>query len=190
MRRLTRGGYGLVSPDGATIAVSRRSGIFTIRPDGSGGRSVAGGRPAAWLPDSRHLLAIQRKALVNIDLGDRSVDVIERGEVGSWSVSPDGQDVAYDVYRRRPPSGECWFDIHVARLDGSSNRALTQGGRSSDPVWGATSHRNGSRRLSGLELVRAVRTRWYDRRSVESASETRSFGPGNREEPGPFCFKG
>jgi hypothetical protein len=31
MRRLTGGGYGVVSPEGGTIAVSRRSGIFTIK---------------------------------------------------------------------------------------------------------------------------------------------------------------
>lgn len=139
MRKLTRGGYGLVSPDGETIAVSRRSGILTIHADGSGGRFVARGKPVAWLPDSRHLLAIQRKALVNVDLGDRSIDVVERAAVVAWSLSPDGQTLAYQVYRRRVPSGQCWFDVYTARVDGSSKRRLTRGGRSSNPVWGARS---------------------------------------------------
>ena len=137
MRRLARGGYGLVSPDGETIAVSRRAGIFTVRPDGSGGRFVSRGRPAAWLPDSRHLLALQNKAFVRIDLEDGSVDVIDRRDVVGWSVSPDGQSLAYDVYRKRVPSGECWFDIYTAGVDGSAKRRLTQGGRSSNPVWGS-----------------------------------------------------
>jgi hypothetical protein len=137
MRRLTRGGYGLVSPDGAKIAVSRRAGIFTIRPDGRGGHFVARGRLGDWLSDSRHLLAIQQKAFVRIDLQDGSVDVIDPREVTGWSVSPDGQSIAYEVYRQRPPSGECWFDVYTARIDGTARRRLTTGGRSSSPVWGS-----------------------------------------------------
>ena len=139
MRRLARGGYGLVSPDGRAIAISRRTGIFTVDPNGDGERFIARGRPAAWLPDSRHLLAVQRSALVSIDLSDRSVEVIERREVGTWSISPDGKTLAYDVYLARPPSGECGFDIYSAQVDGSSKRRLTTGGRSSHPVWGEDS---------------------------------------------------
>jgi WD40-like Beta Propeller Repeat len=139
MRRLARGGFGLVAPDGRTIAISRRTGIFTVDPDGRGERFIARGRPAAWLPDSRHLLAVQRQALVNIDLSDGSVDIIERREVGTWSISPDGKTLAYDVYLARPPSGECGFDIYSAQVDGSSKRRLTTGGRSSHPIWGAGS---------------------------------------------------
>jgi hypothetical protein len=136
MRRLARGDFGLVAPDGRTIAISRRAGIFTVDPNGRGERFIARGRPAGWLPDSRHLLAVQRRALVNIDLSDRSIDVIERREVGTWSISPDGKALAYDVYLARPPSGECGFDIYSAQVDGSSKRRLTTGGRSSHPVWG------------------------------------------------------
>jgi len=139
MRRLTRGGYGLVSPDGRTIAISRRAGIFALSPDGRGGHFVARGRPAAWLPDSRHLLAIRAKALVSIDLQDGAVAVIERREVVTWSISPDGGSIAYDVYRKSPPSGECWFDVYTAHVDGTAKRRLTTGGRSSDPVWGPNS---------------------------------------------------
>jgi hypothetical protein len=139
MRRLTRGGYGLVSPDGRTIAISRRAGIYTVDPNGRGERFVARGRPAEWLPDSRHLLAVQRRAFVNIDLDDRSVDVIERREVTTWSISPDGRTLAYDVYVARPPSGECGFDIYSAQFDGTSKHRLTTGGRSSHPVWGTVS---------------------------------------------------
>jgi hypothetical protein len=35
MRRLTRGEYGLVSPDGRLIAITRPSGIALMRPDGT-----------------------------------------------------------------------------------------------------------------------------------------------------------
>jgi hypothetical protein len=139
MRRLTRGVYGLVSPDGRTIAISRRGGIYTVDPNGRGERFIAWAKPAGWLPDSRHLLAFQRRAFVNIDLDDRSVDVIEGREVTTWSISPDGKTVAYDVYLARPRSGECGFDIYRAQIDGSSKRRLTTGGRSSHPVWGTDS---------------------------------------------------
>lgn len=139
MRRLALGRYGLVSPDGRTIAISRRGGIYTVDPNGRGERFIAWARPAGWLPDSRHLLAFQRRALVNIDLEDRSVDVIEGREVTTWSISPDGATLAYDVYLARPPSGECGFDIYSAQIDGSSKRRLTTGGRSSHPVWGTDS---------------------------------------------------
>jgi hypothetical protein len=139
MRRLTRGGYGLVSPDGRIVAISRRGGIYTVDPNGRGERFIAWAKLAGWLPDSRHLLAFQRRAFVNIDLDDRSVDVIEGREVTTWSISPDGATLAYDVYRARPPSGECGFDIYRAQMDGSSKRRLTTGGRSSQPVWGTDS---------------------------------------------------
>jgi hypothetical protein len=139
MTRLTRGAYGLVSPDGRMIAISRRAGIYTVDPIGRSERFIARGRPAAWLPDSRHLLAVQRRAFVNIDLDDRSVDVIERREVTTWSISPDGKTLAYDVYVSRPPSGECGSDIYSAQVDGSSKHRLTTGGRSSHPVWGTDS---------------------------------------------------
>lgn len=139
MRRLALGRHGLVSPDGRTIAISRRGGIYTIDPNGRGERFIAWAKPAGWLPDSRHLLAFQRRAFVNIDLDDRSVDMIEGREVTTWSVSPDGATLAYDVYLARPPSGECGFDIYSAQIDGSSKRRLTTGGRSSHPVWGTDS---------------------------------------------------
>ena len=57
----------------------------------------------------------------------------------TWSISPDGTTLAYDVYLARPPSGECGFDIYSAQVDGSSKRRLTTGGRSSHPVWGTDS---------------------------------------------------
>jgi hypothetical protein len=136
MRRLARGVYGLVSPDGTKIAVSRREGIFTVDPDGGGEHFVARGRPAEWLPDSRHLLAIQAAALVNIGVEDGSTDVIEQRKVGTWSISPDGESIAYEIFRDPPGARECWFDIYTARLNGDSKRRLTAGGRSSNPVWG------------------------------------------------------
>ncbi|HET8873378.1 MAG TPA: hypothetical protein VFM83_06790 [Gaiellaceae bacterium] len=137
MRRLTRGVYGLVSPDGRRIAVWRRgSGILTVDPGGGDERFVAHGRPAAWLPDSRHLLASQGEALVNVDVDRGTVAVIERRKSVTWSISPDGKSIAYDIYRDPPGPSECWFDIYTTRVNGDSKRRLTRDGRSSNPVWG------------------------------------------------------
>ncbi len=136
MRRLTRGSFGLVSPDGRTIAVSRRSAIHTLGPDARGERLVARGKPALWLSDSRHLLAIQGKALVNIDVEDDSVAVIARNDPVTWSISPDGKAVAYELYERTSGPCEGRSDIYVADADGGSRKRLTKDGRSSRPVWG------------------------------------------------------
>jgi hypothetical protein len=181
MRRLAQGDYGLVSPDGATVAVSRRAGIFVIRPDGSGGRFFARGRPAGWLPDSRHLLAVQGTALVNLDLQDGSLDLIERREVVSWSTSPDGGSIAYDVYRERVPSGQCWFDIYTSRIDGSSKRRLTTGGRSSHPVWG---------RGGIVYAYRPPGTGCYKPRVWRMASDGESKTPIMRRLPPRFANSG
>jgi hypothetical protein len=181
MRRLARGAYGLVSPDGTTVAVSRRSGIFAIRPDGRGGRLVTRGRPFAWLPDSRHLLALQGKALVSVDVQDGSIDVIERREVVSWSSSPDGGSIAYDVYRQSPPSGECQFDIYTARIDASSKTRLTRGGRSSHPVWG---------RSSIAFAYRPLGTGCYKPRVWRMAPDGGNKTPIMRRLPSRFAYSG
>ena len=138
MRRLTRGEYALVSPDGKTIAVSKRSGIHTIGPDGRGERLVGRGKPAAWFTDSQHLLTIRGEALVVIDLEDGGVAVVDRGPVAG-SVSPNGEKVAYDRFQKtgRPWPCDESSDIYIADLDGTSRRQLTTDGRSSTPVWGA-----------------------------------------------------
>jgi hypothetical protein len=138
MRPLAQGLYGVVAPDGATVALARRRGVFVIRPDGSGERFVAAAKPAAWLPDSRHLLAILRKAFVRIDTRDGTVDLIERGAVVAWTISPDGESIAYDVYDAANRN-QCGWDVYSARVDGTDRRQLTRGGRSSNPVWGESS---------------------------------------------------
>ena len=182
MRRLTRGSDGLVSPDGRTIAISRRGGIYTVDPSGRGERFIiARARPVGWLPDSRHLLALERRGFVSIDLDDRSVDVIEGREVLTWSVSPDGATIAYDVYRARPPAGECGFEIYSAQVDGSSKRRLTTGGRSSHPVWGTDSI---------LFAYRPVGTGCFKPRIWQMGTEGGQRAPVMRTLPNRFAASG
>lgn len=138
MRRLTRGDYGLVSPDGTMIAVARGSRIYTVGSGGNGERLVGPGKPAVWLPDSRHLLALRRGALVNVDVENRSAIVLDSRGAVTWSLSPDARSVAYEVVERESRTGLCnpTTNLFIAGIDGSPKRRLTSDGRSAKPVWG------------------------------------------------------
>ena len=58
-RRLARGYLGVLSPDGRTIAVARREGIFLVSSDGRSERRLTARkvRPQRWTPDGKALLA-------------------------------------------------------------------------------------------------------------------------------------
>jgi len=139
MRRLTRGDYGLVSPDGRLVAITRPSGVDLIAPDGAEGGRLGPGRAAAWFADSRHLLVYRRRALVNADIdgGDSETLVRDSALLRGISVSPTGARLAYGLARRESRAGECgeYTDVFVVDHDGTSRRQLTHDGRSSDPVW-------------------------------------------------------
>jgi dipeptidyl aminopeptidase/acylaminoacyl peptidase len=140
MRRLTRGEYGLVSPRGDVIAITRPSGVRLIRPDGVEEREIGRGRAAGWFADSRHLLLFRRNALVSVDTddGDETVLVPDTALLRGWAVSPNGERLAYGLARKETRSGECgeYIDLHVVDSGGGSRRQLTHDGRSSDPIWG------------------------------------------------------
>jgi hypothetical protein len=140
MRRLTRGEYGLVSPRGEVIAITRPSGVRLVRPDGSEEREIGRGSAAGWFADSRHLLVFRRDALVSVDTddGDENVLVPDTALLRGWTVSPDGERLAYGLARKEPRFGDCgeYSDVHVVDSEGGSRRQLTHDGRSSDPVWG------------------------------------------------------
>lgn len=140
MRRLTRGEYGLIAPDGSVVAIGSQSPIRLIRPDGTGERVLGPGRPAGWFADSRHLLVFQRRALVSVDTddGDTVVLVDDQKLLRGWSVSPEGSRLVYALARKENRSGECgeYVDLYAVDHDGGSRRRLTHDTRSSDPVWG------------------------------------------------------
>lgn len=139
MRRLTRGEYGLVSPDGELIAITRPSGVRLLRPAGTEEGDVGRGRAAGWFADSRRLLLFRGEALVSVDTdgGDENVLVPDTALLRGWSVSPDGDRLAYGLARKQARSGECgeYSDVYVVDSDGGSRRRLIHDGRSSDPVW-------------------------------------------------------
>lgn len=140
LRRLTRGDYGLVSPDGELIAITRQSGVRLVRPDGAEENGIGRGRAAGWLADSRHLLVFRRNALLSVDTddGDLAVLVPDINLLRGFSGSSDGEEIAYGLARKETRSGECgeYTDVYVVDSDGESRRRLTHDGRSSDPIWG------------------------------------------------------
>jgi hypothetical protein len=140
MRRLTRGDYGLVSPDGRLVAIARGSEARTIGTDGTGEKVVSRGAPLGWFSDSGHLLVVRGDELVSVDTTDGEAKVLVRDEVllRGWSVSPNDNRLAYALARKQDPWGLCRedVDIFVVDADGGSRRRLTSDGRSSDPVWG------------------------------------------------------
>jgi hypothetical protein len=140
MRPLTRGEYGLVSPDGRLVAIARGSATRIVQPDGSDA-SLGRGRPAGWFGGSRHLLLFRGRGLESVDIEDRdstAVLIADAGLLRGWSVSPDGRRLAYGLARRESRSGQCgeYTDIYVVDRSGTARRRLTHDGRSSDPVWG------------------------------------------------------
>lgn len=140
MRLLTRGEYGLVSPDGRAVAVARGSETRTIRPDATGESLLGRGKPAGWFADSRHLLVFRARELVSVDTedGDSTVLVPEVNLLRGWSVSPEANQLVYGLARKESRWGQCgeYIDVYVVDRDGRSRRRLTDDGRSSDPVWG------------------------------------------------------
>lgn len=140
MRRLTRGEYGLVSPDGGIVAIARGAETRTIRPDGRGEELVGRGKPAGWFSDSRHLLVFRGGRLLSVDIegGDSAALVADVNLMRGWSVSPSGSRLAYALAEKESPRGACDedVDVYLVGADGGSRDRLTHDGRSSDPIWG------------------------------------------------------
>ena len=144
-RRLARGYLGVLSPDGRTVAVARREGIFLVSSDGKGEQRLTARklRPQRWTPDGKAVLATvesQRAVteLVSIDRDSGSVRTIARGSLYGFDFSPKGDELVYSRAPEPTFEGICGdqFDLYVAKLDGSKARRLTRDGLSAFPVWG------------------------------------------------------
>jgi dipeptidyl aminopeptidase/acylaminoacyl peptidase len=160
-RRLTRGSYGLVSPDGRLVAFQRRQEIHVVEPDGSGQRRLGPGEALEWLPDSRGLLVSRNGSLlvVGVEDGEESEIAGDAENLYGVDLSPDGRSVVY-ASGPGPRNDFCAIvkDVHVASLDGGSPRQITHDGRSLYPVWMAegiafSRFPKGSCRATGIWLV-------------------------------------
>lgn len=146
-RRLGRGSVALLSPDGRTVAVRRRDGIYLLASTGGRARRLTPRRlrPQAWSPDGETLIATRPAllAVLELDAIDRRsgrVRVIASGSVYGFDFSPDGDKL---VYSRAPVStgeGPCGdqFDLYVTKLAGGTPSRLTHDGLGAFPIWGSS----------------------------------------------------
>jgi hypothetical protein len=144
-RRLGRGSAAVLSPDGLTVAVRRRGGIYLLSTKGGRARLLTTRRlhPEAWSPDGETLMATRAAQLAVLELDgiDRRsgrVRVIASGSVYGFDFSPDGTDLVYSRAAEATGDGPCGdqFDLYRAKLSGGTPTRLTHDGVSGFPVWG------------------------------------------------------
>lgn len=139
------------APAGARIAFFRdaahplRSGIYTMRADGTGiGRVTLGrnDREPDWSPDRRRIVFVRdgeesRLAIVGARGGP--VRPLTDGDPADYSPdwSPDGRLIAFTRFDRLGPDGEYHrFSVVTVHLDGTHPRRLTEGIRRAwSPTW-------------------------------------------------------
>jgi hypothetical protein len=140
-KRLVRGRYAFVSPDGRSVAYGTRDdGIHIVRPDGEQVGLVGKGQVEDWLPDSQRLLVWQG-GLVVLDTADGDVEPVvprlAKAKVYGLDLSPDGNSVTYASVRRPTDWGilRDRMDIYVVPIEGGAPKRLTKDGLSAWPIW-------------------------------------------------------
>jgi pimeloyl-ACP methyl ester carboxylesterase len=122
-----------VSPDGRSVAFSRRGHTYVVRPDGSGLRDLGEGGCAAWSPDSTRLAMCTSDDSVfvlSVDTGDRTPVRTGPGPNDPTAWSPDGTTLALESSR----DGN--VEIYVVGIDGTGERRLTSAeGNQSVDAW-------------------------------------------------------
>jgi len=141
-RRLAPGFSGLVSPDGRTVAVERRDGIYLVSSDAMRTRHLTSTvfGPQAWSPDGKRIVAGGKRSLVVVEVDSGRSRVVARGAFYGFGFSPDGGRLVYARAPREARSGICGarIDLYVADVAGGAGRRLTRDGRSAFPVWASS----------------------------------------------------
>jgi hypothetical protein len=144
-KRLGRGYAAVLSPDGRTVAIRRRSGIYLVSTAGTRDRRLTPRRlrPLAWSPDGSTIIASRPKqfAVLELDVIDKRsgrVRVIASGSLYGFDFSPKGEEL---VYARAPTAtgqGPCGdqFDLYRTKVAGGTPTRLTHDGLSAFPAWG------------------------------------------------------
>jgi Tol biopolymer transport system component len=144
-RRLGRGSLAALSPDGRSVAVQRRDGIYVLSVHGGHARRLTSERlhPQAWSPDGKTLIASRPAPLsvleLNaIDTATGKVRVVASGSIYGFSFSPDGDKLVYSRAPVATGQGLCGdqFDLYVTKVSGGKTTRLTRDGVSAFPVWG------------------------------------------------------
>jgi hypothetical protein len=144
-KRLTRGSVGVLTPDGSTVAVERRDGIYLVPTNGTRARRLTTRplHPRGWSPDGQTLVATEetQTAVVGLFLIDRRtghVRTLARGSLYGFDFSPKGDELVYSRAPQPTDNGICsdTFDLYVAEVAGGKAKQLTHNGYSAFPVWG------------------------------------------------------
>jgi hypothetical protein len=143
-RRLGRGYAAIVSADGRTVAMRRRTGIYLVSSKGTRERRLTQRhlRPVAWSPDGKTIIATRPKTLAVLELDaievpSGRVRVLASGSIYGFDFSPKGDELAYSRAPTATGEGPCGdqFDLYVTKLGGGAPRRLTHDGLSAFPVW-------------------------------------------------------
>ena len=139
-RKLTRGFAGILSPDGRTVAVTRRDGIHLVSSDGKRERLLTSARAQhlRWTPDGKSLVVSTANLLAIVDRASGDSRVIARGPIYGFDFSPSGDRLVYARAPHRTDVGICGdqYDLYVTKLDGGAPTQLTHEGFSAFPAWG------------------------------------------------------
>lgn len=144
-RRLGRGSAAALSPDGRTVAVLLRNGIYLRSVDGPQTRRLTSERlrPQAWSPDGKTLFATRAAPLsvLELDAVDKAsgkVRIVASGSLYGFSFSPDGGRLVYSKAPVATGRGLCGdqVDLYVTKVPGGKSTRLTHDGVSAFPVWG------------------------------------------------------
>jgi Tol biopolymer transport system component len=144
-RRVGPGSAAALSPDGLSVAVLRKNGIYLLSADGSRVHRLTSERlrPQAWSPDGTTLFATRAAPLsvLELDAVDKAsgkVRVVASGSVYGFSFSPDGGKLVYSKAPVATGRGLCGdqFDLYATKVSGGTSTRLTHDGVSAFPVWG------------------------------------------------------
>jgi hypothetical protein len=144
-RRLGRGSAAVLSPDGRTVAVLRRDGIYLLSASGTNAHRLTRRhlQPQAWSPDSKTIFATRPKvlAVLELDAIDRDsgdIRVVASGSLYGFDFSPKGDQLVYSRAPVATGQGPCGdqFDLYVTKVSGGKSTRLTHDGVSGFPVWG------------------------------------------------------
>jgi hypothetical protein len=144
-RRLGRGFAAVLSPDGRSVAVQRRGGIYILGATATHARRLTSRHlhPQAWSPDGKTIIATRAKPLAVLELDaidshSGRVRVLAGGSMYGFDFSPEGDELVYSRAPVATGQGPCGdqFDLYVTKPGGGAPRRLTHDGLSAFPVWG------------------------------------------------------
>jgi hypothetical protein len=148
-RKLGRGDFPIISPNGKMVAVSlfgRNGGGVVIYNVGGGtlGKFVKNGTPVAWSPDSRYLAVsvfdavnkgVGKSGLSVVDTQTKTTVPIATGQISGASFDPAGSGrLVYGLAKSE--AFKAPVNLYTADETGAQPRVqLTHDGRSLNPLW-------------------------------------------------------